>query len=157
MVAQARLSMRKIRDILRLKYEAHFSNRQIAASIGSSRSTVQECLRRCREADITWPVPETLDESALIAKLYRRAAPARRVGIEPDFAAVHRELARRSVTRDLLWREYQGAQPQGVQYTAFCNQYRLTCRLDGIAKSAAFQRGRPSTFTLLIEPAASGH
>ena len=123
MVAQARLSMRKIRDILRLKYEAHFSDRQIAAAIGSSRSTVQECLRRCRVAGIAWPLLEALDESALMAQLYRRTAPARQVA-EPDFALVHRELARRSVTRDLLWREYKSAQPQGVQYTAFCNQYR---------------------------------
>ena len=116
--------MRKIRDILRLKYEAHFGDRQIAAAIDSSRSTVLECLRRCRVAGIAWPLPETLDESALIAKLYRRGAPAQRVGVEPDFALVHRERARRGVTRDLLWREYKSAQPQGVQYTAFCNQYR---------------------------------
>ena len=88
-MAQARLSMRKIKDVLRLKYEAHFSDRQIAAAIGSSRSTVQECLRRCRVADIPWPLPEALDESALMAQLYRHATPARQAAA-PDFAHVHR-------------------------------------------------------------------
>lgn len=99
------------------------SDRKIAAVIGSSRSTVQECMRRYREADIGWPLPSELDETAPIARLYQRTAPARRV-IEIDFAQVHRELARPGVTRELLWQEYKGRHPAGVQYTAFCNQYR---------------------------------
>jgi DNA-directed RNA polymerase specialized sigma24 family protein len=45
--------MRRIREVLRLKFEAGFSDRQIAAIVGSARSTVQECLRRCREARIS--------------------------------------------------------------------------------------------------------
>ena len=43
-MAQARLSVRKIRDVLRLKSEAQLSDRQIAAVLGSARSTIQECL-----------------------------------------------------------------------------------------------------------------
>ena len=41
-MAQARLSVRKIREVLRLKNEARLSDRQIAAVLGSARSTVQE-------------------------------------------------------------------------------------------------------------------
>lgn len=115
--------MRKIKEILRLKAEAGLSDRKIAAAVGSSRSTVQECLRRCRQAGIGWPLPADLDEAAIIARLYERAAPARRA-VEIDFAHVHRELARPGVTRELLWQEHKSAHPQGVQYTAFCNQYR---------------------------------
>jgi IS30 family transposase len=44
-VAQARLSVRKIREVLRLEAEARLSDREIAAVVGSARSTVQECLR----------------------------------------------------------------------------------------------------------------
>ena len=51
-VAQQRLPMRKIREILRLKAEAGLSDQRIAEAIGSTRSTVQECVRRCREAGI---------------------------------------------------------------------------------------------------------
>lgn len=47
-MAQARLSMRKIREVLRLKFDAHLSDRQIATALGSARSTVQECLSRRR-------------------------------------------------------------------------------------------------------------
>ena len=61
--------MRKIREVLRLKAEG-FSDRQIAAAIGSARSTVQECVRRAREADLTWPLPPAMDEAGLHARMY---------------------------------------------------------------------------------------
>jgi DNA-directed RNA polymerase specialized sigma24 family protein len=63
-VGQARLPVRKIRDVLRLKAEG-FSDRQIGAIIGSARSTVQECLRRAREANIAWPLAPEIGEAAL--------------------------------------------------------------------------------------------
>jgi len=121
-VGQARLPVRKIREVLRLKAEG-YSDRQIAASIGSARSTVQECLRRARAAGLSWPPPNGMDEGALHAQLYRRAVPLSRTP-QPDFAALHRELQRRSVTRLLLWEEYKSAQPNGWQYSVFCDQYR---------------------------------
>jgi transposase len=114
--------VRKIREVLRLKAE-RFSDRQIAVAIGSSRSTVQECLRRCREAELAWPVPDELDEAALHARLYRRGVPLSRTP-QPDFAHLHRELARRGVTRLLLWEEYKAAHTDGWQYSVFCDQYR---------------------------------
>lgn len=115
--------MRKIREVLRLKVEAGLSDRQIAAAVGSARSTVQECLRRCRAAGIRWPLPPELDEAQLLARLYRRIAPLAVVRL-PDFAAVHRELARAGVTRQLLWEDYKAAHPEGLQYTAFCVHYQ---------------------------------
>lgn len=121
-MGQARLPVRKIREVLRLKAEG-FSDRQIAASIGSARSTVQECIRRAREAELAWPLPVELDEAALHARLYRRAVPLSRTP-QPDFAYLHRELARRGVTRLLLWEEYKAAHPDGWQYSVFCDQYR---------------------------------
>jgi hypothetical protein len=72
-VAQPRLSVRKIRDVLRLKSEAQLSDRQIAAVLGSARSTVQECLRRARAAGVCWPLPEEVDDEALWARLYPHA------------------------------------------------------------------------------------
>lgn len=121
-MAQARLSVRKIREVLRLKAEARLSDREIAAAIGSARSTVQECLRRARAAGIDWPLPLECDDEDLLARLYpRAAAPARYP--TPDFATVHAELARKGVTRMLLWQEYRARHPDGCQYSAFCRDY----------------------------------
>jgi transposase len=122
MVAQARLPVRKIREVLRLK-AAGVSDRKIAGAVGSSRSTVQECLRRAREAGIAWPPDESLDEQTLQERLYRRRIPAS-IRPQPDFAHVHQELSRRGVTRLLLWEEYKAATPGGWQYSVFCEQYR---------------------------------
>jgi transposase len=121
-VAQARLSVRKIRDVLRLKNEAHLSDRQIAAVLGSARSTVQECLKRARLAGLSWPLPAELDDEELGARLYPRAEIAPRYPT-PDFAAIQTELAHKGVTRMLLWQEYKGRHPDGCQYSAFCRDY----------------------------------
>jgi transposase len=114
--------VRKIREVLRLK-AAGFSDRKIASVIGSARSTVQECVRRAQEAGLTWPLADELDESALHAQLYRRSVPLSQRP-QPDFAQLHAELSRPGVTRLLLWQEYKAAQPDGWQYSVFCDQYR---------------------------------
>lgn len=115
--------MRKIREVLRLKFEAGLSDRRIARAIGSARSTVRECLRRCKEAGIGWPLPEAFDEAGLQARLYRREVPLARSPV-PDFATLQAELKRPGVTRLLLWQEYKSAHPDGWQYSVFCDQYR---------------------------------
>ena len=121
-MAQIRLPVRKIREVLRLK-AAGVSDRQIAAAIGSARSTVQECVRRAREAGIGWPLSDECDERALQAQLYQREVPLTNRP-RPDFAHLHAELSRPGVTRLLLWQEYKSATPEGWQYSVFCDQYR---------------------------------
>lgn len=121
-MAQQRLPVRKIREVLRLK-AAGLSDRKIAAAIGSARSSVQECVRRAGEAGIAWPLAQDLNDEALHARLYQRSVPLS-CRPQPDFAQLHAELARAGVTRLLLWQEYKAAHPDGWQYSAFCDQYR---------------------------------
>ena len=52
-MGQARLPVRKIREVLRLKADG-FSDRQIAAAIGSARSTVQECIASIGNGAPAW-------------------------------------------------------------------------------------------------------
>src|SRR5450756_1921296 len=70
-VAYRRLSMRRIREILRLKFEAGLSQRAIARAIGVSNSTVSEAFSRLGEAGLSWPLPEGLGDAELEARLYR--------------------------------------------------------------------------------------
>ena len=121
-MAQKRLPVRKIREVLRLK-AAGVSDRKIAAAVGCSRSTVQLCLKRAAAAGIAWPLPDELDDASLDARLYPKA-PSRNSRPGPDFAALHRELSRAGVTRMLLWQEYKAAHPEGWQYSVFCDRYR---------------------------------
>jgi transposase len=111
--------------VLRLK-AAGVSERQIAAAVGVVRSTVQLCLRRAKEAGIDWPLAETLSETELNERLYRREVPSviRAARPMPDFVKIHAELARPGVTRWLLWQEYKTAHPDGWQYSVFCEQLK---------------------------------
>jgi len=121
-----RLSMRKIQEVLRLKWEGNLSNRAIARSCGISHSTVREYLRRGQGAGLCWPLPETLDEDRLHQLLFPKPAPpSERVIPKPDWQNIHTELRRKGVTRRLLWLEYREACPDGYGYSRFCELYRL--------------------------------
>ena len=117
--------MRKIKEVLRLKWERGLSNRQIAAICGISRPTVGEYLRRAAEAGLAWPLPEGLNEPQLEQRLFPSPPdlPAQARGI-PDWHQIHNELRGKSVTLFLLWQEYREANPNGYQYSWFCDNYR---------------------------------
>jgi len=128
-----RLSMRKIKEVLRLKFELHLKNRAIARSCSIPHSTVANYLRRAGAAGLSWPLPPEVDEAALERRLWGDSTPAARRDVPPpDFAAIHAELRRhRHVTLQLLWQEYKQAQPDGYQYSQFCERYRRwTAKLD---------------------------
>ena len=115
--------MRKVRELLRLKFDLGLSDRKIATSLGVARSTVSEGLKRAAAAGIAWPLPAEFDDAALEARLYPPKAVVSELPL-PDFAEVERELARPGVTRKLLWQEYKAEQPEGLQYSAFCDHLR---------------------------------
>lgn len=116
--------MRKIREVLRLKYGHKQTTRDIGISCGIGRSTVSEYLQRASAAGLSWPLPEDLDDASLEHLLYPEppSVPAGERPL-PDWQYVHKELRRKGVTRFLLWQEYKSANPTGVQYTQFCDRY----------------------------------
>ncbi|SAL87633.1 integrase catalytic region [Caballeronia choica] len=125
-MANVRLTMRKIREVLRLHFECDRNQREIADAVGTSTTTVWHYLRRTRLAGLSWPLPPELltDDAALEARLY--PPPARREPTRgmPDWPAVHREIGRKGVTLDLLWQEYKAQHPDGCGYSWFCKAYQ---------------------------------
>jgi transposase len=119
-----RLSMRKVREVLRLKYACGASERVIARSVGIGRTAIGEYIRRAAVIGITWPVPEELDDAALERKLFAPAGynPPRSQPL-PEWGHIHAELRRRGVTLALLWEEYRGHHPAGYGYSRFCDLY----------------------------------
>jgi hypothetical protein len=61
-----RLSMRKVREVLRLKHTLGMSFRQISEATGVGKTVVGEYVRRAGVIGITWPVPEAIDPLATI-------------------------------------------------------------------------------------------
>lgn len=116
--------MRKIKEILRLKHENGLSVRKIGICCNLNSSTVSDYLARAKIAGISWPIPDGMDDETLENLLFPKNVPTRRIVQEPDFPAVHQELRKKGVTLQLLWMEYKEQNPQGYQYSRFCELYQ---------------------------------
>jgi transposase len=69
-MAARRLSMRKIKEILRLHYEKGLSAREIARSLDIGRGTIKNYLDRIQEAGLSWPLAPEIDEATLEHRLF---------------------------------------------------------------------------------------
>jgi transposase len=116
--------MRRIRELLRLKYENGLPGRVIAAALGLSKGAVNDYLQRATAAGLSWPLPEDLTDTALERRLFPGTPSAgAQARPEPNWAYVDSELRRKGVTRSLLWQEYRADQPEGFGYAWFCDRY----------------------------------
>ena len=125
-MANPRISMRKIKEVLRLRHTAGLSYRQIAASLQIAYGAVARYLQQAEAVGLSWPLPEGMSDEALEHRLVgARASQARTIRTEPDFPTIHQELQRKGVTLQLLWEEYRttSADPSD-SYPQFCVRYR---------------------------------
>jgi transposase len=117
--------MRKIKEVLRLKWQYGRSNQEIATSCNIARSTVREYLLRAERAGLSWPLDPSHDDASLENLLFPVKPPIpaseRRM---PPMEHLFKELKRKGVTLQLLWYEYKETNPEGYQYSQFCNLYR---------------------------------
>ncbi len=122
----ARIPMKQIIEILRLKYEAQLSHEKIARACQFSKGAVSKyvSLAKAKAKGLSWPLPEGMDETALEALLFpAEAKPARFV--QPDCFQIHQELKRKGVTLQLLWAEYAARhEGRAYRYSRFCELYR---------------------------------
>jgi transposase len=119
-----RVSMRKIREVLRLTHELRLSVRQVSNATGVGKTAVGEFVARAKVIGITWPIPQEINDAELERRLFTpagfRHGPTRPL---PDWAKVHEELKRRGVTLMILWEEFRAEAPDGHSYARFCQIY----------------------------------
>lgn len=120
--------MTNYREILRL-HSLGINKQETAASVGCSRNTVAEVLRRAAENKLSYPLPEGMSDTRLAEILYPSAAN-KPVYSMPDYAYVSREMLKDGVTLNLLWLEYcekclaAGETPyQSTQFNKYYNEY----------------------------------
>jgi transposase len=125
MPAKRELSMRQLRHLLRLHHDG-VGAREIGRRLGVARSTIQDNLKRAAAVGLAWPLADDVTDDALEQRLFGRAgvATGQRRRIEPDWAALARELKRPGVTMTILWEEYQEAHAEGYGYSRFCDLLR---------------------------------
>ncbi len=99
-----RMSMRKIREVLRLRLGHGLPQRAVAQSLRLSQGAVSQYLKRAQRAGVEWPLPDGIDDAQLEALLFPPPpdVPADQRPV-PDWSAVHREMRRPNVTLALLW------------------------------------------------------
>jgi transposase len=132
--------MRKLREVLRLRFELKLGYQQIGRSCAISVSTVHKYLKRAEAAGLGWPLPEDWDEARVEAMVFPRREPTTAektaARTSPDFAAIHEQLrSSKYVTLQLLWEEYRQGNPEGYRYSRFCELYqRWRSKLDVVLR-----------------------
>jgi len=130
-VAAERLSVRDIKELFRLRLEKQLSQRIVSKAVGCGRTTVRDYERRARQAGLSYQEILSLGHDELLIKLGLGPAPVRTKAFSnktqrvlPDWAEIHKEMAKKNVTLALLWEEYKEKNPDGYQYTQFSVHYR---------------------------------
>ncbi len=155
-----RLEMRRVREILRYRFEQGLGHKSIAVRVGAAPSTVRETLRRAAVAGLSWPLGGEVSDAVLEAALYKTAGTktGHRRSPEPDWAQVHRELKRKHMTLQILWDEYISRYPDGYRYSRYCDLYRgwamklpVTMRQDHAAGDKLFVDYAGDTVTVVVD------
>ena len=117
-MAGTRMSMRKIREVLRLTHELRLTVRQVREATGVGKTAVSEYVSRAKVVGITWPIPPEISDAELERRLFTPAGfhegSTKRL---PDWTKVHEELKRRGVTLMILWEEHRAAYVDGHGYS----------------------------------------
>ena len=114
-MATERLPMRKIREVLRLRWQLELTVREAAASVGVSVGVVQKTAARAATARaLTWAGGRGARRRGARGAALRatRRAPAM-TGLGPTRCTSTRELRRVGVTLELLHLEYLEQHPTG--------------------------------------------
>ncbi len=127
-MANRRLPVRKIKEVLRLKYDSNLSEREISRNCQVSRSTVADYLMKAKAAGISWSEALSLTDAQIEERLFPvKGIPSSVKRPTPDYDYIYNELRtyrKINLTLIQLWLEYKEKHPDGYQYSQFCDLYR---------------------------------
>lgn len=115
------------REVLRLR-SSNLSLNAIAAALHASKASVSDVLRAAAEHDVAWEEAERMSAGEVYARLFPEREQPGPVYPDPDWDAVHAELAKAGVTLRLLHGEYReecaARGEAATSYDRFCKRYR---------------------------------
>jgi transposase len=105
---------------------ADLSMRQIRDSLRLSLGAVQKVRSKAGELGLDWEAIQKLDDQQLAQAIYPESdTRASRPFQLPGWREVHQELKRKGVTKHLLWEEYTQQYPnRSYSYPQYCFLYR---------------------------------
>jgi len=126
-MSNGRISMNKIREVIRLNEDCNLSNRQIARALNISRPVVSQYLTDYKSSGLMYANIEKMSDDELIeyfennkkkeSDKYRR--------LSEKFEYFVKELKKTGVTLDTLWQEYKKENPDGYSRTQFCYHFQV--------------------------------
>jgi transposase len=145
--------MRKIKEVLRLRFGLGLQQDQIARSCSIGQATVHRYLEKAAAAKVTWPLPDDFDDRRLDELLFPkrplRTPSQPRPGI--DFAQLHTQLQTyKHLTLQLLWEEYRETHPEGYGYSRVDagikrQQFRRLCSQASLIESRGWRTASART------------
>ncbi|MDH6513694.1 IS21 family transposase [Polynucleobacter sphagniphilus] len=120
------ITMRKIKEVLRLRFECGLSLNAIARALELSKGAVAKYDALARAAQLDWASIEPLTEEQLAKRLLPPQAmvPGQNQFAPIDFILVNQEMKKKGLTLQLLWGEYcEAATQKPYGYTSFCIHY----------------------------------
>lgn len=124
-MANKRLSMRRIKEVLRLYFEQNQSQRLISLAIGISATTAGDYVKRAQAAGLGYPLPPDLDDHQLEIMLFPpQPSHSNIVRAEPDWPAVYAAMRTKGMTLTLAWQEYKSTHSDGYKLSWFFDAYR---------------------------------
>lgn len=139
------ISMKKLREILRLKFSAQLSHRQIGAATNTSPSSVSHYVRAALAANLNWPLDPELDDVKLLQLLMphcKQISGSKFVKCQPNLTEIFKEMKGKHVTLQLLWQEYKAQHPEKYySYSNFCLMYRKWCKSNKISMKQNHKAG----------------
>ena len=119
------LSMRRIKQLMTMRFGAGASTREIARELGVAPGTVREYLGRAAAAGLGWPLAADITDESLMARLFVNAGvrAGARYHTEPGWAAPVSELRLPGVNLMVLRDEYRAVHPQRHVYSRFCQLF----------------------------------
>ena len=119
-----KISMLKIKEVFRLKYETKLSARKISRALNISHTVVNGYIKRFEVLSLSYEELLCLSDKEIITKLFVPESKSHKYYI-PNWSKIHQELRSKIVTLELLHEEYRNDCLDGnYSYTWFCNQYK---------------------------------
>ena len=126
-MSQRRISMKNIREIMRLHELSKLSQRQISHALGMSRPVINGYIVKIQTAGLTFNDIEKMPDDTLLSILQgnKTTDNKRLETLQNKFLYFTKELKRVGVTRQILWEEYIEENPGGYSYTQFCYHFQV--------------------------------
>lgn len=125
-MSRLRITMKKLREVIRLRFELNLGNRDIGRMLNISPSTVSLYINSFKHKGLSWEPNNPITDEELEKLFYpTKHLSSTRELIRPNFEQIHQELKKKGVTLQLLWEEYHAANGEKAYgRTQFCKMYQ---------------------------------